>query len=259
MDIFISWSGEKSKAVANALKEWIPDVLQNVNPWMSESNIRAGARWLDEVGKSLENMSFGIICLTRANATAPWVLFESGAISKSVTKGNVCPYLIDMETQDIPAGPLIQFQSVKADKEGTYKLISSINNALSEVQQGFHLSKEKLQKSFEVWWPKLEENLSALPKESVEKPVRDTDEMIEEILEIVRGISRKLPEQKDFKEYVDAYSNAQEGFNALTTLFKKGGISPKTREGAMRGLEVKGSKANKPEPPGGLVFPGTDD
>ena len=42
MRVFISWSGERSKVLAQALKEWLPLVLHNVEPWMSEVDIAAG-------------------------------------------------------------------------------------------------------------------------------------------------------------------------------------------------------------------------
>jgi hypothetical protein len=42
--IFISWSGERSRDVASALKEFLPLVLHYADPWMSETDIESGAR-----------------------------------------------------------------------------------------------------------------------------------------------------------------------------------------------------------------------
>jgi hypothetical protein len=44
MKVFISWSGERSNYVARILYEWIPNVIQNVRPWISEE-IPKGVRW----------------------------------------------------------------------------------------------------------------------------------------------------------------------------------------------------------------------
>lgn len=55
MDIFISWSGERSKALAEALRSWLPKVIQNLNPWISVSDIEKGARWLIDISEKLEN------------------------------------------------------------------------------------------------------------------------------------------------------------------------------------------------------------
>ena len=65
MKVFLSWSGDRSRQVAAALREWIPLVLQHVEPWMSDHDIGAGDRWAVEIGKRLEENHFGIICLER--------------------------------------------------------------------------------------------------------------------------------------------------------------------------------------------------
>lgn len=44
MKVFLSWSGERSRLVATALHEWLPQVINAVEPFIS-SNIDAGARW----------------------------------------------------------------------------------------------------------------------------------------------------------------------------------------------------------------------
>ena len=75
MKVFISWSGERSHALAQALHDWIPLVLHNVEPWLSEADIEAGERWADAVAKELSDSNFGIICVTRENVGSPWVLF----------------------------------------------------------------------------------------------------------------------------------------------------------------------------------------
>ena len=82
MKVFLSWSGLRSKAIANALRDWIPDVFQQAEVWMSEHDIEAGARWSNELNNILEESNFGIICLTPENQYAPWITFEAGALSK---------------------------------------------------------------------------------------------------------------------------------------------------------------------------------
>lgn len=70
MKVFISWSGERSKLLANALCEWLKPVLQSVEVWMSEADIEAGDRWGQEVAKELSASNFGIICVTPENLNA---------------------------------------------------------------------------------------------------------------------------------------------------------------------------------------------
>lgn len=43
MKLFISWSGEKSKDVANLLHKWISSVIQAIHPWISTQDIETGS------------------------------------------------------------------------------------------------------------------------------------------------------------------------------------------------------------------------
>jgi hypothetical protein len=44
MDICISWSGLGSRAVAEALKEYLPMIVDAFNPWVSGADIDKGAQ-----------------------------------------------------------------------------------------------------------------------------------------------------------------------------------------------------------------------
>jgi hypothetical protein len=203
MKVFISWSGEKSKAVAKALRRWIPDIIQSVQPWMSEADIYAGSRWANEIGKELSETTFGIICLTRSNITSPWILFEAGALAKSLSDTFVCPYLVDLDIGDIPGGPLTQFQSKRADEKGTLELLFSVNAALKNEA----LDKERLRRLFERSWQDLKGILGHLPDEEEGKPRRTTDDKVDEILQIVRELSRSdLHTWKDLSEMLTGFT-----------------------------------------------------
>lgn len=126
MNVFISWSGNRSRAVAIALKEWLSDILQSTTAWMSEHDLDAGVRWSHRLSKVLEDSNLGVICLTPENQKSAWILFEAGALSKSLQESRLVPFLIDMLPRDVEP-PLSQFQAVQADQMGTLKLMESIN------------------------------------------------------------------------------------------------------------------------------------
>jgi len=197
-EIFISWSGPRSKFVAEALYDWIPRVIQSVNPWMSSENIRAGDRWFIEISKKLENSDFGIICITPENLTSPWLLFEAGALAKTIKDENfVCPYLINLNPTDFQS-PLNHFQSVKATEDDTFNLIKSINNMLDEDA----LNEGQLKDTFNHFWPDLHAKLENLPNSEVEEePIRDDSDVLSEILGLVRSLTRSEAKKQTLSQH----------------------------------------------------------
>lgn len=186
MKVFISWSGERSKAVAEALHEWLPNVIQAVRPFMSANDIEKGTRWRSGLAEELEQASVSIICLTPENLEAPWILFEAGALSKQQKNSYVCTFLLGLDPVDVRE-PLAQFQATKAQRDDVEKLIQTINRACIETG----LSEGKLREAFEIWWPRLEIQLNNIPTPSNElRQLREPSEVLEEILEIVRNLSR---------------------------------------------------------------------
>jgi hypothetical protein len=189
MKIFISWSGPRSRAIAEALREWLPYVINAAEPWLSSSDIEKGARWALDLAQELENTSIGVICLTRENINAPWILFEAGALSKTVGKSFVCPYLFDLSKVDL-TGPLVQFQATKAEKDDTRHLVHTINRTLTNHR----LSDKQLDAAFEVWWPHLKGRLDSVPAPAQDPGrLRSDREILEEVLDLARDLVSLRP------------------------------------------------------------------
>ncbi len=160
MKIIISWSGSRSRVVAEALHYWLKAVIQSIEPWMSEENIETGVRWNSELARALEETRVGIICLTPENLEAPWILFEAGALSKTIEKTYVCPYLFGLAKKELNKGPLAQFQATQADKVGTKKLLATINKVTDSP-----LTERQLDDAFRRWWPELNRRLKRISTE----------------------------------------------------------------------------------------------
>jgi len=186
MEIFISWSGPKSGAVAEALRNWLPKVVNAFSPWLSSADIDKGARWGSDLAGRLASARAGIICLTPSNIQSPWILFEAGALSKTLENTFVCTLLIGLEPADVD-WPLAQFQATRATKRDVLKLLKTLNTGLRESS----LPDRHIEDAFEVWWPRLEAELEHLPPEAaVTRPRRTDRDLIEELVDLVRNQSR---------------------------------------------------------------------
>lgn len=184
MKVFISWSGKESKSIGEKIRTWLPGVLQAVKPYFTPDDIEKGARWNSEISKELEQSEFGILCLTRDNLNSPWLIFESGALSKKLEKSNVCPILFGITNNDLK-GPLKQFQATLFKKEEMKKLLKAINSKLEDHS----LIDSVLENVFEKWWPDLETDIEKILRSEKDKnvePIRTDRDILEEIL----GLSR---------------------------------------------------------------------
>src|SRR6266571_5453343 len=189
MKVFISWSGKRSHSLADALHDWIPLVLHYVEPWLSQADIEAGQRWAEQVDKELEASNFGVICVTQENVASPWVLFEAGALAKSLQGSRVIPLLLDLEFRDI-TGPLAQFQAKKVDQSGLFEVVQSLNQIAPHP-----VPEDRVKQLFDALWPELEKKVAAVPKASVPtKHARPQPEILEELVASVRSLDSKFRE-----------------------------------------------------------------
>ncbi len=191
LNVFLSWSLKRSQAVAQAFRDWLPSVLQNVRPYYTPDDIGKGSRWASEIRGELESSEFGIIFLTQENLASPWILFEAGALSK-LEKSKVAPLLVGVEPADV-SGPLAQLQLTKFSKDECLKLIKALNAALDARA----LEPAVLMNVFEKWWPDLEERVQKameIPTAAVNPNKRSDRELLEEVLVRIRSLeTRPVP------------------------------------------------------------------
>lgn len=188
MKLFISWSGEFSKRVAECLSKWIPTIIQSVDPFYSPNDIAKGEHWSSRLSEELEQSNYGIICLTPENVMAPWIHFEAGALSKAANS-RVSAIMLNITPSQIK-GPLARFQNTAVDQDDFYRLFKSINSFTATP-----LKPEILENAFKNSWKNLSAELetiisdySSCPK--VPDPENRSDsEAVQEILRLVRNIS----------------------------------------------------------------------
>ena len=190
MRVFISWSGEDSRRVADLLRKYIPCIIQGIKPFMSQHDLSSGSRWSEQLCRELEYANFGIICLTPNNLENPWILFEAGALTKHL-EGRACCLLSRGLSQTDVSGPLSQFQNRIFSRAEFQKLVFDMNALLDN-----RLETASLQKTIDKWWPDLEEEVTAALRDpNLAAPAehkRDQSDLLEELLLRVRQIQRVL-------------------------------------------------------------------
>lgn len=211
MNIFISWSGERSKEMAEALRVWLPRVIQSVRPWVSSHNVGKGSKWSTVLSSELGAHVYGIICVTPENRDKPWILFEAGALSKT-DASRTYTLLLGLGPADIEQ-PLAQFNHTLAEESDIRSLVQSINDAGEAT-----LSDEILNHAFETNWPFLKERLDAIraagtPATAILETApgrRDERSLLEEILQLMRAQNSTFkPTQESFqKETLDVINGS---------------------------------------------------
>jgi hypothetical protein len=152
LELFISWSGNRSKALARRLTEWLPSIIPSVRPFFSEE-IAGGTLWSKALLANLESAQFGIICVTTENLHSSWLNFEAGSLWKRFSDGlPVCPLLLGLQPSDL-TGPLSLFQARSFSEEG----IKAICRQLAELTD---LPERRLVINFEAVWPRLQSDLA---------------------------------------------------------------------------------------------------
>jgi hypothetical protein len=214
MNVFLGWSGERSKAVAELLHYWMKCVNQRTDPWISSREIPKGTRCFSEINNALKDMKFGIICLTKENKNSPWILFESGLLSKGLSENRVCTLLVDLEAKDI-ADPLAQFNNTIPNRDGLWSLVQTINTGLETNR----LELSILENTFEALWPmfetKFKDIIEKIPVKTVTPP-RFEKKMLKKIIKSNRNFFQRV---RRIEEQGNRRNFRQEGtaFNGSTT------------------------------------------
>ncbi|MEC3887414.1 toll/interleukin-1 receptor domain-containing protein [Xanthomonas campestris] len=221
MKVFLSWSGNRSRAVANLLSDWLACVIQAARPWVSSRDLDRGSLWFGEINDQLKDTSVGVICLTQENKNRPWILFEAGALAKGLSTSRVCTFLIDLEPKDIE-DPLAQFNHTFPSRESVLSLVRTLNASLGANA----LDNRIVEQVFETYWPQFEERFVEILKTTEQAPPtkpRPKEDLLGEILENTRYLSTRLRRlengvensQRDYRNISSAIRNQVNEFVEL--------------------------------------------
>lgn len=147
-EVFLSWSKERSRMFAKALRELMNQVLSDSAftqaPGSSpgahlttlSEDLPKGGSWFTSLAGLLEHAHAGVICVTPENVASPWLLFEAGALIRCDVEVALFPVLLDLPAQALQ-GPLglVQATSITRDpaaiKRETHDLLGRIAEHLN--------------------------------------------------------------------------------------------------------------------------------
>lgn len=228
MKIFISWSGERSKAFAEMFRAWISCVIQNAAPWISSQDMDRGTLWFNEISEQLKECTMGIVCLTPENLEKPWLLFEAGALFKGLPDRRVFTFLIDVAHRDV-GPPLSAFNHTTNNKEDVFSLIRTINS----FQSTNALNSETLNRVFDKYWDDFDieyQRILNIPHDGKAAAPRDKDDVLGEVLNIVRGLQSQasrifldpLEELNDFPpKWTAVLDSIEKRYGSLISAFAR--------------------------------------
>lgn len=174
--IFISFSGQRSKDVAEELAKMLRIVFHRKIEIFKSPDIGSGKSITTEMREQLRKSNYGILCITKENQINPWLIFEAGALSKNFKSGTqsknlrastqsknneayVVPYLIgDIKISALSPLQALEFKPRKANKNETLTLIRDISKVFHvPLGPGFKAR-------FNRRWEELSKSLSRVSK-----------------------------------------------------------------------------------------------
>jgi hypothetical protein len=144
--VFLCWSGPESKHYAIEWRKWTNEVFKGARAFISDRDIQAGDDWRRKISSQIRKSKVGIVFLTKTNRSAPWLLFEAGALAIAKRRRLVV-YVVPGGPRRLPS-PLDAFQAVRADKVGARKLFRVLRDEVGTPRAKFSLL-----------WPRLNERL----------------------------------------------------------------------------------------------------
>jgi hypothetical protein len=152
--VFLSWSGEPSKLLAEAVADALRALSSRLEPWMSD-DLEAGVEWAKALVPQIKKAKLAVLCLTHRNVNAPWITFEAGAYFTSRIRKGVVPFLLDFSPDELTF-PLGLFQSQRADWKGSRTLLLRAGELAGIPERDVQ---EKFEREI---WPQLGDRLTTI-------------------------------------------------------------------------------------------------
>ncbi|OII10511.1 hypothetical protein BIU97_10310 [Curtobacterium sp. MCBA15_009] len=184
MKIFISWSGEPERAVAEALKAALPTLCAvEVDVFVSSKSIAKGADGIEVINAELRSAAYGVVLISKSNQEAPWLNYEGGWLASLGCP--VSTVLLDLRISDITT-PLAPRQATNFEDENDMAdLLKQVATAANK-----NLPDQAFEALLAVVWPSIRDSWKPLEGDDGNEPIRSDSDMLSELVERVRRIEQ---------------------------------------------------------------------
>lgn len=139
MQIFLSWSGDISKKIAEIFKQMLEDCFsEKISVFMSSKDISLGTNGIDTIFNALTQSDICIAIITPINTNAPWITFEAGVVVGSSkkcdinSKKRIIPLFFgNIDMQKFNRNPLHNYQYAHASLDKINEICIDIAKKLS--------------------------------------------------------------------------------------------------------------------------------
>lgn len=215
MKIFISWSGAREQAVAEALQGALPELCAaKVEVFVSSRSIAKGTNGLDAIESNRDSSAFGLVLVSRANQAAPWLNYEAGWLASALDRP-VATVCLDLRPSDIttPLAPkqATQFDDAEDMKRLLREIVQLANPDMSD--RAFNALLADVWSSVRDSW--VVDDATAQPE-----PARTESDMLAEVVERVRRIEEGIeangrPLPQPIRRRTAAYSQSNPSLTFL--------------------------------------------
>lgn len=166
MKIFVSWSKNKSRLLAEETKKLIESIFDNSIEFFFSPQMYKGTRVDHEIHMNLLNSDMCIVCITSENFKNPWLLYEAGVVFganyANTDGGIVVPILFEHIPEwsswvDKPLNQYVPIQLQSSNGEFTY----GKNDFISFIDE-LSLTVNKEVTDFDKYWKAYEQAIHTI-------------------------------------------------------------------------------------------------
>lgn len=183
MKIFISWSGDSEREVAEALQSTLTELCAaDVEVFVSSRSISKGANGIAVIEANLDSSAFGIVLVSKKSQSAPWLNYEGGWLASTLDRP-VATICLDLRPSDITS-PLAPRQAT------LFSDPSDMETLLREVVRAANPSMGD--RTFAILlasvWPTIRDSWEPRDVDAETTESRSERDMLSELVERVRAI-----------------------------------------------------------------------